>query len=220
MKRNLLLILGIICGTLVFANGQFERAMGKNIPAMFAAKDPESLQAVINQLNRIGEAEGNRWEPYYYVAFGYLRMSWMVESGEEKDKYLDLGLEAVAKGDEISPNDSELETMRGYINMMKLSVDPATRGMTYSGMVFTSFQKAIQLNPNNPRAHFLLGRMQHGTAQFMGGGSEEACGSMFRALVLFDEQDQSDNPFAPTWGKDQTEASIKEICEKEEEGQD
>ena len=214
MKKNLILLLGVLCATLTMANGQFEKAMGKNIPAMFSASNQADLQAVINNLNRIGEAEGDRWEPYYYVAFGYLRMSEMVETAEDKDKYLDLAMAAVDKGEEIKPDDSELESMRGYVNMIKLTVDPATRGMTYSGLAFASFQKALALNPNNPRAHFLMGRMQYGTAQFMGSGTEEACGSLFRALVMFDKEEASENPFAPSWGKNSTEQSIKELCEK------
>ncbi len=214
MKKNLILMIGVFLASVALANGQFEKAMGKNIPAMFSAKTPAEMQDVLNQLNRIGEAEGDRWEPYYYVAFGYLRMSEMFETAEDKDKYLDLALAAVAKGEEIKPNDSELEAMRGYVNMIKLTVDPASRGMTYSGLAFQSFQKAIALDPNNPRAQFLLGRMQYGTAQFMGSGTEEACGSLFKALILFDKEEKSDNPFAPTWGKGATEEAIKQLCEK------
>ena len=216
MRKNMLLLLGVLCATITLASGQFEKAMGENIPAMFAAQNPEELQAVINNLSRIGEAEGDRWEPYYYSAFGYLRMSEMFEKADDKDKYLDLAMKEVEKGEAIKPNDSELESMRGYIHMIKLTVDPATRGMTYSGLAFTSFQKAIKLNPDNPRAHFLMGRMQYGTAQFMGGSTDEACGSLFKAKVLFEKEEKSENPFAPSWGKKGTEESIQKLCEKQE----
>ncbi len=216
MKKNLFIFIGILAASLVLANGQFEKAMAKNIPAVFSSSDVESLQSVINQLYRIGEAEGNRWEPYYYAAFGYVRMSAMFETPEDKDKYLDLAMKAIEKGEEINPNDSELEALRGYVNMIKLAVDPASRGMMYSGLAFTSFNKAIALNPDNPRAHYLLGRMQHGTAQFMGGGSEDACGSLFKAKVLFSQQDQTVRSIAPSWGKNSTDEAIKEICEKGE----
>ena len=175
-------------------------------------KTPSPLQAVINQLDRIGAAEADRWEPYYYQAFGYLRMSGMQQQMAEKDKFLELALAAVAKGEAIQPNDAELESMRGYIVMMQLVVDPASRGMTHSGMAFASFQKAIQLDPSNPRAHYLLGRMQYGTAQFMGGGNEEACQTLSRAKALFAEGATSENPFAPNWGAEGTEEAIKEIC--------
>ena len=87
--------------------------------------------------------------------------------------------------------------------------------MTLSGKVFGSFQKAIALNPNNPRAHYLLGRMQHGTAQFMGTGNEEACKSLANAQAIYNGSATNENPFAPSWGQEANAASIKEICEGE-----
>ncbi len=212
MKKQTLLSFCLLVAIVATSYGQFEKAMGRSIPAMFSADNPENLQGAINQLSRIGEAEGDRWEPYYYVAFGYLRMSQMMETLADKDKYLDLALTAIDNGDKVQPNDSELETMRGYINMMKLSADPGTRGATYSGLVFGSFQKAIQLNPDNPRAHFLLGQMQKGTAQFMGGTNDEACASFSRALELF-ENGGNANPLAPNWGKEGARGAIKQNCE-------
>jgi len=216
MRKNLLLLLGALCASVVLANGQFEKAMAESVPALFRAQNIEETQAVINKLDRIGEAEGDRWEPFYYAAFGYLRMSGMVESAEEKDKYLDLAMKEVGKSEAIKANDSEIEAMKGYVNMIKLTVDPATRGMTYSGLAFESFQKALKLDPENPRAHFLMGRMQYGTAQFMGGGTEDACASLFKARILFEKQTEPDNPFAPTWGKESTVEAINQLCEKGE----
>ena len=212
MRKNLFIFIAILTATMVMANGQFEKAMAQNIGAMFTANDAESLQSTINKLNRIGEAEKNRWEPYYYVAFGYVRMSGMYESGIEKDKYLDLAMEAVEKGEAIQPDDSELEALKGYVNMIKLAVDPASRGMSYSGLAMASFNKAIQLDPNNPRAHFLLGRMQHGTAQFMGGDFTEACASFSKAKELFSKASDASNTIAPSWGEEVTDRSIEQIC--------
>ncbi|GAB4241938.1 MAG: hypothetical protein Tsb0034_19300 [Ekhidna sp.] len=216
MKKNLLIILGILCGSMVLANGPFEKAMSKNMPLVFSASSQEELQEVVNQLNRIGEAEGDRWEPYYYAAFGNLRISQMQEKPEDQDKFLNLALERVEKGLAISPDNSELESMKGYCYMMQLVVDPQARGMQYSGMAFSAFQKAIKLNPKNPRAHYLMGRMQLGSAQFMGGGDGGSCESFAVAKGLFEKGENPVNPFTPTWGKETTEATIKEVCEKSE----
>jgi len=216
MKYHLILVIGLFCGTAFVANGQFERAMGKNIPAVFSESNPEALQATINQLIRIGEAEGNRWEPYYYAAFGYIQMSGLYESGDDKDKFLDLSLETIEKGEEIKPDESELAALRGYAQMIKLTVDPATRGMTYSGLAFSAYQKALQLNPENPRAHYLMGQMQYGTAQFMGGGNEQACESLAKAKNLFANQETSDRSIAPSWGMKNNEEAIRMICESGE----
>jgi len=214
MKRTFLTFFGIAIALVTLANkSKFEEAMGKNIPAMFSASSPQELQVVINQLSRIGAAETNRWEPYYYAAFGYLRMSNMYSSLVDKDKYFELGLKEIEKGLLIDDTNSELVALQGYFIMMQLSADPANRGMTHSGLAFQAFSKAIKLNPQNPRAHFLMGRMQHGTAQFMGGTFDDACVSLNTANQLFEMSAKSENPFAPNWGKDDTLASLKQICD-------
>lgn len=214
MKKHLLVLFSVLFASITFANGDFEKAMSKAVPDMFSSSNSESLQAAINQLDRIAAAEGDRWEPYYYQAFGYIRMTGMVEKAADKDSFLDLALKTIEEAEAIQPNDSELEAMRGYVHMIRITVDAASRGMMYSGMAFTSFQKALALNPENPRAHFLLGQMQYGTAQFMGGGDGGACASFFKSLVLFGQQSDTGNPFAPSWGKDGAEKAIKEKCEK------
>ncbi|MEQ9405739.1 MAG: hypothetical protein RIM99_19265 [Cyclobacteriaceae bacterium] len=214
MKKTVLTVIGVICAAIVFANGgQYEKAMAKNIPAMFQAGDAESLLGAINQLNRVGDAEADKWEPYYYAAFGYIRMIAMTESAEEKDKYLDQALEIIKKGETIKPADSELESLRGYVHMMRVTIDPATRGMQYSGLAFNSFNKAIALDANNARAHYLLGRMQFGTAQFMGNGDGGACESFAKAKSLFESGSNTENQFAPSWGLDSTKEAMQQMCE-------
>lgn len=212
MKKYSFLLLIAFLSTAVFANGPFEKAMGANVPLIFSSNTPTDLMPVINKLNRIGSAEKDRWEPHYYVAFGYLRMSQMQEDAAEKDKYLDLALKSVDQAETILPNDSELEAMRGFIIMIQLTVDPGARGMTHSPLAMASFQKAVTLNSENPRAHYLLGQMQYGTAQFMGGDTSEACASIATAIGLFDQQGDNENPFAPTWGKEDAIGMQQRAC--------
>ena len=102
MKKLIIVTLGLACAMGVLANGgKFEKAMAENIPAVFSAASPEATQAVINKLSRVGAAEGNRWEPYYYSAFGYIRISQMLSTAEEKDQYLGLALAELEKGETI-----------------------------------------------------------------------------------------------------------------------
>ncbi len=174
--------------------------MGKNIPLIYTSNSLEQLTATINTMRRIGEAEKDKWEPFYHAAFGSMRLIEFANDSGEKDKYLDQAMELVKRGISVSEGNAELESLRGYVIMMQLTVDPAVRGQQYSGMAFNAFNKAVSLDPTNPRALFLLGQMQLGTAQFFGGGDGGSCETFRKALVLFDEY-KNDNPFAPDWGK-------------------
>jgi len=212
MKRTLLTLTGIAFMISTMANGEFEKALGQRIPLIFSAQSAAELQGVLNQLERIGAVETERWEAGYYTAFGYLKMSDMFETAAEKDRYLGLAMESVKNAQKMDPDNSELVAMEGYIIMMQLVIDPGTRGMTHAGAATEMFYKAIQLDRSNPRAHYLLGRMKYGTAQFMGGGSEDACKSLNTAKALFEKQEPSENSIHPSWGKGATEEALAQIC--------
>jgi len=202
MKKSIFTLAIVLFSTLaLFANndGKYMKAMSSTIPDLFKARTLEEMTPVINKLNRIAAAEPEKWEPAYYTAYAYTVLSQISTTPADKDKYIDMALEQVKKGMTIAPSESELETMNGYALMMKMVVDPMTRGQQYSGLVFGSFQKAIGMNPKNPRAWMLLGQMQLGTAKFMGTGTEEGCSSIQKSIGLFEDQELA-SPISPSWG--------------------
>lgn len=192
------------------SDGQYEQAMKKNIEAVYKAQTIEAYQQAINAFERIGMAEKNRWEPHYYAAFAYLMMSFRETDGAKKDLLLDKSLEAVKKAKDVSGDASELYAMEGFVHMIRVSVDPASRGPQYAGLSMQSLGKAVELNPENPRAYALLAQMQYGTAQFFGSSTKEACDNVTKALEKFDTF-KSDNPLAPTWGRPMAE-SMRAQC--------
>lgn len=178
----------------------YEEVMTKNIEELFASRTVEEYQTVVNKFDRIGTKESDKWEPLYYAGFGYIMMATKSEEASSKDKYLDLALVKITKGMEMFPQESELAALEGFVHMMRVTVDPATRGPQYSGLSMQSYGKALALNPDNPRALFLMGQMEYGTAQFFGSDTTEACERINSAVSKF-ETYVSDNPLAPTWGK-------------------
>ena len=115
MKKNLIVLLSVLCASFAVANGQFEKAMGKNIPAMFSASDQASLQAVINQLDRIGDAEKNRWEPYYYAAYSYVVASFQEKKKNGRDKLLDEAQRNINSAKEIDSKESEIYVLQAFM---------------------------------------------------------------------------------------------------------
>ncbi|MBX2894576.1 MAG: hypothetical protein KF763_03985 [Cyclobacteriaceae bacterium] len=207
--KTLTFLCALLISASTFASDKYTEQMTKHIHTVYTAKTTEEYQAAINALDRIALAEKTKWEPYYYSAFGNLMLATNENDGGKKDSYLNLALAAVEKGKAIAPTESELIALEGFVHMIRITVDPATRGQQYSGMAFQSFGKALGINPNNPRAQALMAQMQFGTAQFFGSPTTEACGLANKALQQFDTH-KSDNPLAPVWGKEMTMELLKQ----------
>lgn len=207
----LLALLVFGASKLALANDKYSENMLKNIDSVYRSKTTTGLQQAVNAFERIGEAEKTKWEPFYYASYGYVMMATREKDATKKDNYLDQALKAASKATAINPNESEIVALEGFIHMIRVTVDPASRGQQYSGMAFQSFGKAVELNPENPRALALLAQMQYGTAKFFGSSTTEACETLKKSLEKF-ETSKSDNVLAPRWGRGMAE-SLKANCQ-------
>jgi tetratricopeptide (TPR) repeat protein len=208
--KTITLILATLISQIAFASDdKYIEQMTKQIQAVYAAQTLEELQPIVNTLDRIAGAEKTKWEPYYYSAFGSVMMATKENEPAKKDGYLDLALAAIEKGKKINSEESELIALEGFVHMIRVSVDPATRGQQYSGLAFQTYNKALTMNPENPRALGFLAQMQLGTARFFGSSTDEACGTAKKALEKYATY-KSENPFAPKWGKGMTEGLLKQ----------
>lgn len=193
---------------------KYEAVMKENIEKFYAAESAKDLQAVINNFDRIAQKETDKWEPLYYSAYAYIAMTSKAEEASQKDKYLDLALEKVKKGLEIKEAEDELIALEGYVHMIRVTIDPMSRGQQYSGLSMQAFNKALAIDSNNPRALYLLGRMEMGTARFFGSDLTPACEKVKQSVKLFEEQ-EPESELAPTWGLEQA-VKVSEYCDKSE----
>lgn len=194
-----------------FANdSKYIEAMKKNIEIVYNAKSTEELQQAVNSFERIGSAEKTQWEPYYYSAFGNIMMANRENDKTKKDLYLDKAQIAIDQAKGIKTDESEIVALEGFVHMIRVTVDPGSRGPQFAGLAMQSFGKATAMNPENPRALVLMAQMQYGTAQFFGSPTTEACGNLAKSLEKF-ETYKSENPVAPRWGKGMAEG-MKEQC--------
>lgn len=179
---------------------KYEKTMTSSISEIFSAETTKELDGLANKFSRIGEAEKDKWHPYYYAALSKIFKAIKTSDNAEKDLVLNEGAKYVSMGKDIDSGNSELEALDGFINMIKIGVDPGTRGQTLSPKIFASFGKAMAIDPNNPRAVLFMGQMSIGTAEFFKQPLDESCRLIIRANEMFDEQQPKD-PLAPTWGQ-------------------
>ena len=216
MKKITLLVLALsVLTTAGFATeSKYESAMKDNISKVYSAENLDEFQQVINTFDRIAQNETDKWEPLYYAAFGYIMMSNNSKENVTRDRYLDLALEKVKSGLQLVPQEDELIALEGFIHMMRLSIDPATRGQQYAGLSMQQLNKAVALDPKNPRALYLLAQMEMGTARFFGNDTSAACEKLQKSIDLFSEQND-ENPLAPKWGEGSAKSAYQQ-CQTSE----
>lgn len=193
---------------IVFAN-QYESAMTSAIQKLYKATTLEGYVDAASAFERIGVAEKDEWLPFYYASLGYIWTSHTIHDGEKIDSYLDKAQKLINKAGELSATNDEIVTLQGYIYMMKVVVDPASRGPEYSGRAMQDFGNAVGMNEKNPRALLLLGKMQMGTDQFFGNDLSESCRIIEKAAQMFETQ-KTDNALMPQWGKEMAHIFVQE----------
>jgi hypothetical protein len=80
-----------------------------------------------------------------------------------------------------------------------MNIDPAVRGFQYNSEVMGYFDKAREIDPENPRTYLWQGvNLMHTPASF-GGGIEKACPLIRKAVEKFGTFVPADS-LAPNWG--------------------
>ncbi len=91
-----------------------------------------------------------------------------------------------------------------------MSLDPYNRGQLYYEDLLDALRKAEQLNPENPRAHFLNGMLTLNMPDYMGGGPISAKPVFEKAAEMFDAFDPED-PLWPDWGADMNQQELDKL---------
>ena len=212
IKRGLLLVtfLTVVLSVQGTDNEQrYEKNMKAAIQELYSAQDVESLTAIVNKFERIGNAEEGKWHPFYYASYGsLLKAIYSMNSDKSAmDPFLDEAQSYLDKAEEVESN-VETVLLQGYIHMIRLTVDPASRGQQYSGESMQKFGQALSMDPNNPRALMLMGQMKMGTAQFFGQDGSEGCEMIANSVSYFDKY-ESKNALDPAWGKEFAESAAE-----------
>lgn len=212
MKRIILSVM--FCSTLLGAFAQSDKyagAMQSKLALIDSAKTPAALQSLSDGFVRIGDAEKTQWQPYYYAALVLSMSGWM--NGVDKDENAGKMNTLIDKAESLATADadkSEIALMRNMSSTQQMMVDPQSRYMQYGAAATAALQKAMKLNPNNPRCYYLQGMSLFNTPSQFGGGKDKAKPVFEKAVALFDAEQPAG--FNPRWGKDQAKTQLA-LCQ-------
>jgi len=203
-KIAVTVIIGLV-GLQLQSQSNFEKGMSKAFELWHSDKMDEAQ----NMFERIAKAEPKRWLPNYYVAQINSLKSWSEKDGnvlrsqlEKAQEHLDL---AFIKNDK----NAELLVMQAQIFTNWVAFDGMTYGMKYSAKINELYEKAIKLDPNNPRAVFGKADWEMNSAKYFGKEMAPYCKDIERSIKLF-ANFKPKTKFHPNWGKDRAERVLAE----------
>jgi hypothetical protein len=191
-------------------NPAFISAMQINIKQLDTASSATTLIAVANNFERIGTAEKNKWQPFYYAAYSYTVLAFMSPDKTKIDWLADKAESFLQQAEAIEKNNSEISVLFAMINSCRIMVDPVSRFQTKGKEVQALLAKATQENAGNPRIYLLQARVQLRTPEAFGGGKKIAKESVETAIEKF-KTFTPENTIAPAWGEGQAISLLEQI---------
>jgi hypothetical protein len=201
MKPFIIILSMFFVGHLT-AQSRYETGMQKGLEQFGAAKSAEDMTAVSAFFERIGDAEKDKWLPYYYAAQTNILAGWMNPKAD-KDKLAEKTRELIDKAEAIEKN-SEIYCLRQMVAVQQMTVDPMTRWQSYGAEANKALENAKKADPNNPRIYMLDGQTLMNTPEAFGGGKAVAKKLFEKSIELYGTF-KPVSPLHPNWGKDQAE---------------
>lgn len=213
--KQLLLVAAVVFSITAHAQSdKYANAMKQSLSMFDSAKTAADFESVAASFQRIGDAEKTQWLPYYWAGLALTTEGWKYypnEKGVTEIKVSDLSgtltglatrINALAdKADALATTNedkAEILTIRNMAATQQMLVDPQSRYMTFGAEPGTDLQKAMSLNPNNPRVYYLQGMALFGTPEQFGGGKAVAK-PLFQKAVDLGKAEQV-KPLYPHWG--------------------
>lgn len=202
MKKTILMIFAMIMVSAGFAQSEkYMNAMNQNIAQTDSLMQKGNALEVANNFARIGDAEKDKWLPYYYAAYCTVTQAFADQDNSKKDALADKATEYLTKAESLLGKDnSELNVIKSMIATAHMMVDPQSRFMTYGSQSAEFIKKAEKLDPTNPRPVLLEAQNTFYTPAAFGGG-KEAAKPLFEKAVQLYETFQPESALSPVWGK-------------------
>lgn len=184
----------------------FTQGMKQGLSQLKGVKGHDDLVKTTNYFERIAQAEHKQWTPEYYAAYSNLLAGLTTTDNGQKDQFWDKALLELEKANTLSADNSEIYALKGYIQFMKMSVDPRAR-LSFMGLSATSLAQARKLNPENPRIDLIAGQNTFYTPETFGGGKAKAKPFLESAVAKF-AIFKPVSEIEPNWGIDTAKALL------------
>ncbi len=194
---------------------KYQKAMETAVATYDTARSAATIQSLIGQFSRIGQAEKTRWLPYYYAGMCATSLANKEPDKARVDGWADQAEAFASRADSLSPSNSEVSCLLATIHFARINVDFMGRGPKYSALGADALQRAMQQNSANPRALLLLAQLRNSAPAGYGGDKPMACQLAAKAIQLFATESASgvSSGIQPHWGRANAERLVGKCSE-------
>lgn len=183
--------------------------LNRYLTMLDTSKNKDANKAIIRGIENVAEGAPADWIAQYHAAYQNA-----IIGSSEKDSALaaftfNKAQRYLSNGLKLKPEESELVLLDGMIRSMMLAKKSEQDEKTKTE-IMQRYEKAKNLNKNNPRVWLVLGQTTLDLPEEKGGGKKPAQQQLETALKLY-ETDKHEDPAWPKWGKDTTEWLLKFI---------
>lgn len=204
--KKIFFFIGVIFALTVNAQSPYEKGMTKAFELWGQGKTTEAA----NLFERIAKAEKDNWIPSYYAGYINIMSSFGIKDEAQLNAKLEKAGEHLDNALLLSPNNAEIMIIQALKNTAYIAFDGQKYGMTLSAKNAAIYEKASKIAPNNPRVMLGKAEWDMGAARFFGKSTEPYCKDVAKALEIFKTEKESEEKFAPSWGKDRAEEVLKQ----------
>ena len=205
MKKYYYSILSLlIFVNLSFADGKYEQQMGNAMQLWGENKTTEALAI----FERVASVEKGEWIPDYYVSLICTIDIFNKSKNKQAQLLLEKAKSALKNAMHKSPDNAELYSLKAFILTAEITMDPMMNGQRLSSQVIENYQKALQIDADNPRALYLLADYQIHMAQMFGGDTSKYYAQLEKAIEKFNTF-KKPAAFYPDWGRERAEELLR-----------
>lgn len=206
IMKKLMLLLTAFIFLLLSAQAQ-DAQLSNAVAGLDYAKTVKDYQDLSAKFVQAGNAQKNNWLPFYYAALCNARIGFLLQDDGERlepfsnegENYAKLAQDLLKTGGS-KKDQAELYTVLSMVYRTKVFINPMTYGRQYGPTSQQYLDKALQLDPNNPRALYLQAWVKYHTPKMWGGDKAQAKTLLEEAMKKFAEQKAGDS-VEPRWGQ-------------------
>lgn len=164
-----------------------------------------------NMFERIASAEPDNWLPAYYVAQINVIYSFGEKDKSKLSEQLGKAQDFINDATAISKDNPDIMVLQAQLYTAWIVFDGQQFGMLYSQKVSGLYEKALAIEPENPRVIFAKAEWDMGSAKFFGQSLEPYCKNVEHAIELSHDF-PSKGKFYPSFNLERAKKVLSESC--------